>query len=222
MMKLRSLKATTGQQGFTIVELLIATAVLSTILVMVTVMITSIGNLYYKGVTLSQTQDASRTIANLLTQDLELSKGFFLSGNMTESLNGHNYTVYAICQGTARYTFVPNLREGDDSPHVLWRNRVASGTCTPVDLNSNLESSDPTGTELLGKKMRLTSTPSDIIPHVQPGNPNTSYLTFTVAIAYGDDDLLNLSGINTTCKNGTGDQFCATDSLTTGALQRVQ
>ena len=52
------------QAGFTIVELMIATAILSTILLLVTTMMINIGNLYYKGVNQARVQDGVRTLAD--------------------------------------------------------------------------------------------------------------------------------------------------------------
>lgn len=205
-------------RGFTILELLIATGILSGILVMMTVMITGIGNLYYKGIAQSQTQDTTRTIVRELTQAIQLNKGVPRTGSTTKNVNGTDYTISAICVGTTRYSYVINLQVGPSGiMHGLWRNTVGSGApCSPMDLTTDLATSDTTGGELLGQRMRLT----EMQPATQSA-VNPVLYSIKVSLAYGDDDVLNLSGYDTTCKGGAGGQFCATDRLTSSAIQRI-
>ncbi len=61
------------QKGFTIIELMIATAVLSTILVMVTVVMVNIGSLYYKGINQARVQDDVRSIADEIIKNIQLN-----------------------------------------------------------------------------------------------------------------------------------------------------
>ena len=224
MMKLKQ----QSQQGFTIIELLIATSVLTLILLLATVMITSIGNLYYKGITLSQTQDTVRSIVDQLTQDLQLSDGLPSvpdpgtpgNPNINTSLVA-GQTLYATCIGTTRYSYVLNKQIVTSLPHVLWRDSIGSGsTCSPVDLSS--VSPSTSGVELMGPKSRLTS--------LVITSSSASLYTIKLSIAYGEDDLLagadtsnllNGSDYNVGCAGSTGNQFCATDRLTTSVIQRV-
>ena len=64
-----------AENGFTIVELMIATTVLSVILLLASVVIIGIGNLFYKGVAQSQTQGDVRTIIDDVSQHLKLDGG---------------------------------------------------------------------------------------------------------------------------------------------------
>ena len=224
-----------SQQGFTIIELLIATSVLTLILMLATVMITNIGNLYYKGITLSQTQDTVRSVVDQLTQDLQLADGLpsvpdpVVPGNPninTSLVAGQ--TLYATCIGTTRYSYVLDKQIVTSLPHVLWRDSIGSGSiCSPVDLSSTTTpnsaiSPGTNGAELMGTKSRLTS--------LVITTSSASLYTVKVSIAYGEDDLLagadtsNLLGgtdYNVACAGSTGNQFCATDRLTTSVIQRV-
>ena len=223
-----------SQQGFTIIELLIATSVLTVILMLATVMITSIGNLYYKGITLSQTQDTVRSITDQLTQDLQLSDGLpsvpdpATPGNPNINTSyAAGKTMYSTCVGTTRYSYALDQQINTDLSHVLWRDNIGSGnTCNPVDLSSatpnSILSPGTNGTELIGPKSRLTAFMITV--------SGTSLYNVKLGVAYGDSDLLagtddsNLlagSDFNVGCAGSTGDQFCATDRLITSVIQRL-
>ena len=216
MKLLKNTNSKSDQQGFTILELMIATTVLAVILLMVTVMITGIGNLFYKGVTLSQTQDTTRAVADQLSQDIELTRGApTVPVGVVYVVGGVNQTFYATCIGTVRYSYVNNLEVGVDIKHALWRDVLPSTGCTPVDLTTDLVASDPGGTEMLGNSMRLTSLTITI-----PGGGSKLY-PIQLSVAYGASDLLTLTGYTTTCNGNVGDRFCSTDQITTAALQRL-
>ncbi len=209
-----------AQSGFTIIELLIATTVLTVILLMVTVMISNIGNLYYKGITLAQTQDTTRSIADAVSQDIKLNDKPPVSDG---SAIVFGTSTNAICIGSVRYTYTlgrqigTNLSGPDPQvQHVLWRDTIGSGSaCTPV----NLALATPPGvggSELIGPRSRLTAfkvAPSSLA--------NPTLFTVQIGVAFGDYDLLNMAGIATTCNGGVGGQFCAVDALTTSAIQRI-
>lgn len=224
-----------NHDGFTIVELLIATAVLSIILLISTVLISNIGNLYYKGVNEARTQDDTRAIVDEVTQHLELSQQAPTTSAPTTPGYG---TVAAYCTDNTRYTYVTGPKIGNPYPlgssgrpflHILWRDKFPSGNaCLPADLTSPTPSNHHGGTdgvELIGPNSRLTSFCIAGLS-ATPANPCTSAggspYTISVGVAFGDDDLLNLNGLASTCKGNVGDRFCATASLTTTAAQRVQ
>ena len=61
-------------KGFTIVELLIATAVFSFILLVVTTGIIRLGNMYYKGVISSRTQESIRNIVSETSSAIQFAQ----------------------------------------------------------------------------------------------------------------------------------------------------
>jgi prepilin-type N-terminal cleavage/methylation domain-containing protein len=216
-----------GERGFTIIELMIATAILATILVLLTVMMINIGKLYYKGLNQARIQGATRGIVDDVSQQLQLNGTAPLPANATIS----GISMNAYCLGNIRYSYVvgTQIGTGDDItttgttpqiPHVLWRDTNTSGGCTPL----NLTQPDPTatagpanssnGSELIPANSRLTNF------SISASSP----YTISIEIAYGNADLLN----NTTgpagsvvCTGVAGDQFCATANLTTTVLQRL-
>lgn len=232
------------QQGFTIIELMIATAVLSTMLVTVSIIMISIGNLYYKGVSQARVQDDTRSITDEVSQRLQLS-GLPPKQPTAPDPNGTD----AYCIGTTRYTYVIGVQIGHVPPgpagpslfrHVLWRDTIQSADiCQVATLTADNPSlgSDTGGTsaqggnELIGPNSRLINFSI---------NPLSSPYVLTVGVAYGDDDLLcspSVAGSCATtiamtsladfthhdllCKGNVGDQFCSTSGLSTTAVQRL-
>lgn len=220
-------KQSNSQRGFTIIELMIATAVLSTILILVTVLMINVGKLYYKGINQARVQDGVRAIADDVTGQLKLNDSPPAPGSTT--IGG--VSVSAYCISTTRYSYVLDTQIGQKQynsnssspqfPHILWRDTIPSGSaCAPAELeNSNpsaaVNSGDVAGTggtEMIPPGSRLTAF------SISSASP----FTVLVGVAYGADDLLNHSGINTRCLGNVGDQFCATASLTTSVTQRLQ
>lgn len=204
------------QKGFTIIELMIATSVLSVILVMVSVMMIGVGKLYNKGINLSRVQGNVRAINSEISQQIQLSNATPHPG-ADDSSTQPSYTFKSLCIGPTRYSYVLNHQIGSTvvSPqlkHVLWRDKD-DGTCKPRDLTSSSPSGD--GTELIAPNSSLTAFDVQLQP--------SSYKV-TVGVAYGDDGpegLINFAGINSRCKGGTGDEYCATAYLSTDVVQRV-
>lgn len=207
------------QKGFTIVELMIGTAVLSTILVLATVTMAGIGRLYYKGINQAKIQNAVRTIANDVVQNIQVGSDVVVG---PVSGSGASAQMKAYCIGKIRYSYIPGVKMGDTDggityQHVFWRDTISSG-CSPA----NLAQGDPSsgyggvkGTELMSPNSRLTRFTISL----------TSQGTYgvDVAAAYGDGDLLDLTTNpnNPTCRGDIGDQFCATASLQTKAVRRL-
>lgn len=201
-------------RGFTIVELMIATSVLSVILLLVTGMMISIGNLFYKGVNQARIQDNVRSISDEITEQLKYSGSEPVQPPaINETFSSHTFSVQVLCVGGTRYTYVLGVQIGTSSgqlPHVLWRDAAAS-PCAQADLTQN--SPTAKGAELIAPNSRLAN-----LVVSKTGSPYTVDTT----VAYGDDDLL--SGPNSTtplCKGNTGDQFCAVASLHTLATRRL-
>ncbi|HEY5442285.1 MAG TPA: prepilin-type N-terminal cleavage/methylation domain-containing protein [Candidatus Saccharimonadales bacterium] len=220
-----------AQRGFTIIELMIATSVLSVILLLVTTMMISIGNLFYKGVNQARIQDAVRSTADEISQQLELSGSVPKLG--TDSIGG--VTVNMYCIGSTRYSYVLNTQMGSSLPHILWRDNPTSG-CDPgtgpgTGVAANLTVANPNnggdatnGAELASPNSRLTAFcigSLDATGAICTYNLTSPY-TISVGMAYGDNTLLaNLPGINAVCNGSVGDQFCATAHLTTTVANRL-
>lgn len=203
-------------KGFTILELLIATSVLSVILLLSTVSMISVGNLFYKGENEAAVQDDTRNITTDISQHLELGANVQNPFLAPARQNGVN--VYALCIDNIRYTYALGVKVGTTLPHVLWRDTILSGaSCRPANLASATPSAG--GTEMIAAGSRLTALNL---------NSSTSPYALTVGVAFGDTSLTtqvyNQSRPqDVMCKGGPSDddKYCATAYLTTMIDKRI-
>ena len=204
-------------KGFTIIELLIATAVFSIVLLVISAAIIQIGRIYYKGITSARTQEVTRSVIDDVSQTIQFTAGSISSG------------TGALCVGNQRYSFdLGKQRAG--SQHSLVVDDASAG-CSPVPQNLTGIPAAPAGRELLGDKMRLAN-----FAVSQVGTTN-SY-NVIIRVVYGDNDLLcspTVSGSCTsnavmsdfakpdlTCKSiRSGTQFCAVSELSTIVERRL-
>lgn len=235
-----------NQQGFTILELLIATMVFSVIFLATTTALLQLGKLYYKGLVTSRTQEATRGITDQISQQLQLGGGDLVkavpkqypvtSGTDT---GGGKLTFQTYCIGNTRYTYRLNTKVDTSLPagtyqpstlalkNALWRDTVvASAGCTPADLSRV----SGNGEDMLGQNMRLT----DFTLNCDSITENVC--SVGVGIIYGDNDLLtpdsttiqnneqsvDANAIKTLkCDTIVGNHWCAGSQLTTTVLKRL-
>lgn len=225
-----------SQDGFTIVELMIASLVFSTILVVITVGVMRFTDSYYRGINTSNTQTTAQNAIDTITQSIQFSSGgtspggagFFCAGNKVFTYsNGHQFG------GTP-----------SPSDRGLYAMDEVGATCgDPSDTDFTNAVNGNTGVELLGKGMRVIQ--------ASVTSPDDKLLSSVhLKIAYGDSDLLCNSALhaaahgcdagaasyaalddvferpgttdNIQCKLTIGSQFCAVVDLTNVAQQRIE
>ena len=204
------------QQGFTIVELLIATAVFGLVLLFVSTAVLQFSRVYYKGVTETNTQDAARGVMDRIGQAIQ-----FDGGTVTSTTTPSPGTPATFCVGNVQYTYILGYQLTDSTPGTHQTNHAlvmrnypgctASSPPSPMDLSA-------TGQELLSPNMRLANLSVTNVP----GTPT---YRISIRVVFGDDTLLN--GPTTTTANcipaySTGTQFCALSDLSTVVTKRVQ
>lgn len=205
---MRRLRLSTTQRGFTIVELMIALSILSTLLVMSTVILVQLGRLYTKGVNQANTQNTARNILTDISSQLQLSGS---TPNPT--------TPGVVCIGNQRYTYrLDHKLTEDPADHVLWRDTTAgSGACQPLNLDtetpSDTQTQQGTGVELMPLNTRLTD-------FKVTANANNTY-GIKVTVAYGDDDLVQHQDGATRCVGTSGTEYCAVSSLSITVARRI-
>lgn len=99
-------------KGFTIIELLIATAVFSLVLLIFLTAFIRIGNLFYKGVNMSNTQEVARSTLDDITNDIKFSRSrpYIVKADST----GLGY----FCIGQHRYKY--NLGQQVGAPGTVF------------------------------------------------------------------------------------------------------
>ncbi|MBI5906756.1 prepilin-type N-terminal cleavage/methylation domain-containing protein [Candidatus Saccharibacteria bacterium] len=203
------------EQGFTIVELMIATVVFSVILLMTLGGFLQIGRTFYKGMTISRTENTIRSIADSLSIDIRASQ--VAVATTTKTSASDNRILY-FCIGNHVYYFMRGVIFDNDpinnpkNDFGLRRGDVTSACADPISPGNS-----PTNIqELLGQKMRVSKlnvTCSSIAIN--------RLCELDIHIAYGDNQLLdNPQADNALCKGATaGTQFCATADINTSILR---
>jgi len=201
--------------GFTIVELMIATVVFSTIMVVITTGVLYFTRAYYSSLNRSKVQNTARAITAQISQGIQFT-GMVIATTTETSLpaNVDPSGVQRFCAGGKVYAYRLNLKyDGGTATQAnpgLYVLPQASG-CTAVT-NYNAAAAQ----QLLGPGMRLTNltvTQSITLPRLYQ---------ISLTLAYGDDDLFVGSGSSIACKSQAGSQFCAVSTLNTTVQRRLQ
>lgn len=209
--------STKGNAGFTILELLIATTVFSFVLLVATTGIIRIGNMYYKGVTVSKTQDAIRSVSDELSRSIQFAGGY----KTIASVVGSEPQIF--CLGDTRYTVYANVKNTPTTTlnSGLIAERISPGSDCALAVATSTK-------QMLGTNMRILNL--EVLP--LPGSTNNAWKV-DIKIAYGDDDLLthytNAGALipatpfsSANCKsNISGSNFCSTAQLDTVVKKRL-
>lgn len=206
-------KTDVRQQGFTLVELMIALTVLTTILLLCTVTLIQLGRLFSKGSNQANTQNIARNVIN----DLAAQTEFGANAPVVQPLNAHQGS---ICLGAVRYSYLTGVQSSSSAPHILWRDTLKnSGTCQALDITKgsppqdSLTNTAVAGTEIVSSGMivnSLTLTAHD------------GAYTISINLAAGGTDLLSNPGTpNALCKGGGGTEYCSVSSLTQTVVRRL-
>lgn len=217
---MKSIRKAGFSKGFTIVELMIALSVLSTILIIATVVLIQIGALYSKGVNAANLQNSGRTVVADVTSTLQFSGNTPSScndntyscdaGTLPGRFSGTNIVIGAFCVGAVRYSYVLNSEQGTDGatnnitgaavgydiPHVLWRDTIKqNAACQPLDLSQSSVSADGSSADTIGGG--LSGGYDMLSDHmrltrfkIEPTAATGDIYSIDVWTAYGDSDLV--------------------------------
>jgi len=189
------------KSGFTIVELLIAMAGFSFVLLLVTIVMISIGNLYSKGIYKTKIDDANRYIVEDLSKQLKYN----YSTSFTYIPDNPD-TTGVYCIGNIKYSYKIGVMP-TSTDYALKRSYMGPGaTC---------EASN-TGDELVPNNSMLTSFNID-----QPLGGKQYYIK--AALLYGSkDNLVDTSNLSDPkCKVDNSYKYCAVTSLKTVVTSRL-
>lgn len=178
------------QQGFTIIELMVAATTFAVILLMVAGTIVRFTNQFQKGVVESSTQNVARSVTEAIVEAIQ-------AGDAVKK------TAYGYCIGTTAYIadqMKTQLGSTEGSYALKERNGTGSSCSDLLDTvakppHPSGPAYAPIGRELLGEGMRLSK--FEIAPI-----SGTNLQKVSVTVAYGDDDLLCSPSIDN-CANQT-------------------
>ncbi len=207
-------------RGFTIVELMISTAVFSFILLITSAGVIAIGRAYYKSLTSTRVQESARSLMEDVSRSVQFSANGSVQGDDDINNDGVPVAIRVRCFGDDRYTYTIDQRVTGNN-NGIYRDVMPSTGCQPSNC-FNQPKAGCNGRELLGENMRLlifdlTGSPPSLL----------------VKIAYGDNDLLsnyNDAGVrlnenyaDVQCRAGiAGSNFCAVSQLETSVTSRVE
>jgi prepilin-type N-terminal cleavage/methylation domain-containing protein len=211
-MKITSLRAVSD--GFTVVELLIASAVFSVIMLICLNSFVTIGSMYYKGVTITKTQNTARTIIDEIAHTIQFSNA--------------NYSIApnTICIGNNRYTYTlssevnsnPNAYQ---SYHALQREEGYNSGCATAAVNG--QGAVAGSTELIPDGMQLDA--FDISDANGPGGDGTIWKVHVKVVSGSNDPADNIltgaPGAKKCTSGYSGSKFCAVSDLTTIVTGRL-
>lgn len=194
------LKSIKNKKGFTVIELLIATAVFSVVLLVFVAAFLRVSELFYKGINLSNTQETARNAVQNIANDIQ----FY--GNPPSNFPAQSY----FCIGNHRYTYKLGTPYSPGSSTDIGLMKETVSACSAGAPNI------ATAEELLDPGMQLNS--------IQLNNCQFGQCTVSLHIVfYGTDPTVltpNAQDPNAQCSgppNST--QYCATADYSATVLQ---
>jgi prepilin-type N-terminal cleavage/methylation domain-containing protein len=149
------MKRNTKPSGFTIIELLIATIIFSMILIVILSAFLQVGRMFYKGISMANTQEAARRVAEDVIEDVHFAQEV---SPITSSSGDPTGNTKYFCIGYHRYTY--NLKQKVTTANIGnefigVQKATFNGTCpdpaaVPATAANNL-------TQLLGPDMQLNN-----------------------------------------------------------------
>ncbi len=192
--------------GFTIIELMIATTVFATILMVCMTGIILLGKNYYKGIIMSRTQNTARSVMDTITQSIQYSSASPIP--LVAGAPGTGTVVSAgdasgvFCVGKKRFTYNKGINATTAAGALIMDELPLNGNCT----------ASTTGKELLSQNMRLQE--FQILK-------NGENYDIHLVIMSGDPALADPPNTGNLCAIGSGSQFCASARLETSVRRRI-
>lgn len=176
------------QKGFTIIELLIATSVFATVLLIVTYGIIQISRMYTNGFIQTQTQNDAVSISNKLAQDVEFSAVSSITSEQNAQVTKTGFpaaTYYYFCTTNNEYFYT--------SLGSLYQIPLPSGGCSTPSSFINTA----------GNITNLLSTDNNVVilnhstydtKNMISTSGNSGLYTVNIAVLYGDKNNLEYNG----------------------------
>lgn len=208
------------QSGFTIIELMIATAVFSLMLLVAMVAIIATSRTFVKGNVQSQTQDSARDVLTAITQDIQFNQA------STVDLGSYSYVNHKgyFCIGNDVYIYQTNAEINPSSSSPVYHALLEFPGSCPASLSTPPGSTDvgylstqagggSSSHELLSQDLSLGQL---IITQTNDNSYNVS-----LTVTYGND-VITTTNPDSCPAQSLGGELCAVSTLTTTVTPRIQ
>jgi prepilin-type N-terminal cleavage/methylation domain-containing protein len=233
------------QKGFTILELLIATTVFSVVLLGALAGFLQIGRIFYKGVSVTNTQDVANQVVQEIAGQLQGAASFtkalpsgFAGPNVLPTTTEQSTSYAYYCVGNNRYTYFINGADVSSSHMVKVSSTPVhtpggnfgtlkdvlpggSGCAAPCNDDVVITPICPAGSVRLKDPVELLGD-NMRLSAFYIDQAGVDFYTIKVIVAHGDDDLLvNVNDPNTiACRGSSGnDQYCAVARVETAVFR---
>jgi prepilin-type N-terminal cleavage/methylation domain-containing protein len=213
------MKKTTKQQGFTIIELLVATTIFSIVLMVILASFLQVGRMFYKGISVNNTNEAARSLIDSITSDIKLAQ----TTTPTTAFPAGGTTAYYFCVGLDRYVYISDYHKinSDDinspnpsQPHGVIRSLLTNGCQAPsAEVGTKVE-------QLLGPNMQLNLDSSKNGTDFIECDVGTGFCNVHAHVVfYGIDNTVFQSNNNT---YNASNAYQAPDAFCSGSLLDTQ
>jgi prepilin-type N-terminal cleavage/methylation domain-containing protein len=213
--------------GFTIIELLVATTIFSIVLVVIVSSFLQVGRMFYKGVSINNTNESARNLVDSIANDARLSN--FTPGGADST----DASKLFFCVGTHRYTYKLNtqVKANDISTSA---NTMGAGIVQDTTSGSCLDPTHLAGinpSQVLGPDMRLNAlsvtkntTGTSVMIHAHVLFYGVDSSVFSSSTHPNDTDTDHAAALNDPTAYCSGNllstQFCAVSDIGTSVTLR--
>ncbi len=205
-----------NSDGFTVIELMIATTIFSVVLTVILASFLQIGRMFYKGVSVNNTHEAARTVVEDISNDIR-----FAGTYVPEADYGPNSSKF-FCIGSHRYIY--SAVNNSKKPY-----KITSGDVSKPDSIGNprgiIESTIPGGCPAPSPTLPGTNAQQILGPDMQlnafefVSNGGSNYRIHVHIVFYGIDDSVFASAKNPDDDPPTAllepDAYCSSNLLST-------
>jgi prepilin-type N-terminal cleavage/methylation domain-containing protein len=212
------MKKKISQSGFTIIELLVATTIFSIVLVIIVASFLQVGRMFYKGVSINNTNEATRTLTDDIVNDIRFAKSSSYNDPKNDTSAVPGVTKKFFCVGQHRYTYIlgVKVKDTDVSGASATAHNMNAGVIQDFTGGKCVDANSEPGTnpnQVLGPDMRLNAL--DVVKNAS-GN---SVRVHAHVLFYGVDDRVFNPDVNSASASCSGEllstQFCATSDIDT-------
>ena len=199
--------------GFTIIELLVASAVFSVVLVIVMATFIQVSRIFYKGVNMSNTQDDTRNALTSIASDIQFAS------NTPATVDSGSGGSGTFCVGTHLYAYYTDHQVGSSNPAGIYREDGNTSVCPPSFDITKAEQMLGNGMQLNYLHIDCDGTICHLNTHVifYGGTPDG---LFASASNPGSSTPWNEADADCTGAL-TSSQYCATADFKRTVLQRI-